>query len=86
MLYTVLKEHDCGYDGYLCAPFDTLLNIPRLQKFNQDQFWYHSPWGEYVPNPALGSLDLSEYRHAPPAKISPDPPVEVTPGYMKNWW
>ncbi|KAI0280156.1 kinase-like domain-containing protein [Russula brevipes] len=34
MLYTTLQEHPC-YKGYLWAPFNTLLNVPRLQLFNQ---------------------------------------------------
>ncbi|KAJ8509531.1 hypothetical protein ONZ45_g8318 [Pleurotus djamor] len=53
MLYTAMMEHTC-YEGYLWAPFDTLLNIPRLELFDQTKFWYYSPWGRYVPNPALG--------------------------------
>jgi hypothetical protein len=91
MLYTVLKEHDCGYDGYLWAPFDTLLNIPRLQQFNQDQFWAHSPWGEYVPNPAFESVsaNMDQSRHPPPLRISPDPAINLTAtwrGWEKDWW
>ena len=53
MLYTAMREYPC-YDGYLWAPFDTLLNIPRLQQFDQRYFWYHSPFAQYVPNPMLG--------------------------------
>ena len=53
MLYTAMREYPC-YGGYLWAPFDTLLNVPRLQQFDQRYFWYHSPFGQYVPNPVLG--------------------------------
>jgi hypothetical protein len=88
MLYTALQEHPC-YDGYLWAPFDTLLNVPRLQLFDQNKFWYHSPFGRYIPNPAL---DRSAARypsyHAPPANISPDPANMTTPwkGWSEDWW
>ncbi|KAH7884978.1 hypothetical protein F5I97DRAFT_1928401 [Phlebopus sp. FC_14] len=92
MLYTALKDHDC-YDGYLWAPFDTLLNVPRLQQFNQSLFWYHSPWGLPVPNPALGDVEpefaLNKSRHAPPANISPDTSVNLTEtwrGWGLDWW
>ena len=81
-----MREYDCGYDGYLWAPFDTLLNVPRLELFDQDRFWYHSPWGEFVPNPALVYSD----RHAPPAKISPDLNSanlsESWRGWGEDWW
>ncbi|KAG9315655.1 hypothetical protein JVU11DRAFT_3300 [Chiua virens] len=86
MLYTALREYDC-YDGYLWVPFDTLLNIPRLQQFNQSLFWYHSPWGHPVPNLALGNLTepyLNISRHAPPAMISPDPFINLTQTW-KGW-
>ncbi|KAG1743324.1 uncharacterized protein EDB91DRAFT_1126805 [Suillus paluster] len=90
MLFTALQEHDC-YDGYLWVPFDTLLNIPRLEKFNQEFFWYHSPWALPVFNPAQSnsthSLDLS--LHAPPANVSPDPSVNLTEtwrGWGPDWW
>ncbi|EPQ54498.1 hypothetical protein GLOTRDRAFT_77044, partial [Gloeophyllum trabeum ATCC 11539] len=52
MLYTALTQHPC-YKGYLWAPFDALLNVPRLTLFDQERFWYHSFAGEYVWNPAL---------------------------------
>jgi hypothetical protein len=85
MLYTALKEHEC-YDGYLWAPFDTLLNVPRLQQFDQDRFWYHSPWGEIVHNPAFESADGT--RHAPPAIISPDSAQNVSESWswQQDWW
>jgi hypothetical protein len=89
MLYTALKEHDCGYDGYLWAPFDTFLNVPRLQQFNQDQFWYHSTWGDYVPNPALGRAYRDKKRHPPATRVSPDPSLNLTEtwkGWAKDWW
>ncbi|KAH9969575.1 hypothetical protein BC827DRAFT_1262811 [Russula dissimulans] len=88
MLYTALQEHPC-YDGYLWAPFDTLLNVPRLQLFDQNMFWYHSPFGRYVPNPALDSSAIRNASfHAPPADISPDPAKMTTPwqGWSKDWW
>ena len=88
MLYTALQEHPC-YDGYLWAPFDTLLNIPRLQLFDQNKFWYHSPFGRYVPNPALDrSAARNPSHHAPPANISPDPANMTTPwkGWSEDWW
>lgn len=72
MLYTVLSkfvtEKDC-YEGYLWAPFDAFLNVPRLSLFPSDRIWYHSPFGETIENPAL----LNSSLHAPPANISPDP-------------
>jgi hypothetical protein len=88
MLYTALQEHPC-YDGYLWAPFDTLLNVPRIQLFDQRKFWYHSPFGHYVPNPALGPSAINNASfHAPPANISPDPANMVTPwkGWPEDWW
>lgn len=90
MLYTALREYPC-YDGYLWAPFDTLLNVPRLQQFDQDLFWYHSPFGQYVPNVALGSPEdnWNSSRHAPPANISPDPALNLTEGWRgwgPDWW
>jgi hypothetical protein len=90
MLYTALKEYSCGYDGYLWAPFDTFLNIPRLQKFDQDRFWYHSPWGEYVLNPAFESVEANaeKSRHPPPLKVSPDPVLNVSETWRwgSDWW
>lgn len=90
MLYTAMREYDC-YDGYLWAPFDTLLNIPRLQQFDQNLFWYHSPFGEYVYNPALGdeAANRNKTRHAPPANISPDPALNLTATWRHwgpDWW
>ena len=89
MLYSALQEHPC-YDGYLWAPFDTLLNVPRLQLFDQNRFWYHSPFGRYVPNRALGPSAIRNASfHAPPANISPDPHnTAATPwkGWGEDWW
>ena len=99
MLYTVMRDYTC-YDGYLWAPFDTLLNVPRLVQFDQTRMWYHSPWGEYVPNPALSAVEAvegiegverwrNESAHPPPANISPDPEGNVTDtwrGWQKDWW
>ncbi|KAI6114180.1 hypothetical protein F5141DRAFT_1213305 [Pisolithus sp. B1] len=83
---SVLKDI-CG------QPFDTLLNVPRLQQFNQSLFWYHSPWGQPVPNPAIGDLHdeatLDRSRHAPAANISPDPSLNLTEswrGWGLDWW
>ena len=90
MLYTALQEHPC-YTGYLWAPFDTLLNVPRLQQFDQNLFWYHSPFARYVPNVALGAEEANadRSRHAPPANISPDPYLNLTEGWRgwgPDWW
>ncbi|KAI6041382.1 hypothetical protein EDC04DRAFT_2669187 [Pisolithus marmoratus] len=92
MLYTALQDNEC-FEGYLWAPFDTLLNVPRLQQFNQSLFWYHSPWGQPVPNPAFGDAyheaTLDRSRHAPPAIISPDPSLNLTEnwrGWGPDWW
>ncbi|TCD62315.1 hypothetical protein EIP91_007082 [Steccherinum ochraceum] len=90
MLYTALDAYPC-YDGYLWAPFDTLLNIPRLQQFDQKYFWYHSPFGTYVPNPALGDeiTNANKSRHAPPLLFSPDPDLNLTEtwkGWQTDWW
>jgi hypothetical protein len=87
MLYTAMLEHPC-YDGYLWAPFDTLLNVPRLQLFDQNRFWYHSPFGRYVPNPALDPSTMSNANHhAPPANISPDPAgMPPWKGWLEDWW
>ncbi|KAG2060609.1 hypothetical protein BDR06DRAFT_979380 [Suillus hirtellus] len=82
MLYTALQEQDC-YDGYLWVPFDTLLNIPRLEKFDQELFWYHSPWGLPVFNPAQDS-SLGLGLHAPPVNVSPDPSINLTETW-KGW-
>ncbi|KAL5519935.1 hypothetical protein ACEPAG_1595 [Sanghuangporus baumii] len=92
MLYTVLTtspySSNC-YKGYLWAPFDTLLNIPRLQLFDQDRIWYFSPWAEYVPNPAIGEdAWRNASNHAPPARISPDPETDFEKyrGWWIDWW
>ena len=90
MLYTAMREHPC-YAGYLWAPFDTLLNVPRLQQFDQRFFWYHSPFGQYVHNPALGdsAANNDALRHAPPANISPDPAQNLTATWRHwgpDWW
>ncbi|KAJ7628487.1 hypothetical protein FB45DRAFT_38832 [Roridomyces roridus] len=81
MLYQAMSENDCGYDGYLWAPFDTFLNVPRLQLFDQSRFWYHSPWAHFVPNPAVAAD-----KHAPPASVSPDPyPANPEDRYREPW-
>lgn len=87
MLYTALQEQAC-YDGYLWVPFDTLLNIPRLEKFDQEHFWYHSPWALPVFNPAQDN-SLSLGLHAPPVNVSPDPSINLTEtwrGWGPDWW
>lgn len=66
MLYTAVKDYPC-YSGYLWAPFDAFLNVPRLAQFPQDKIWYHSPFGEYIPNRA-SSTDPN--LHSDPAHIS----------------
>ncbi|KAJ7798722.1 hypothetical protein B0H13DRAFT_2167233 [Mycena leptocephala] len=61
MLYTAMKDHPC-YTGYLWAPFDALLNVPRLMQFPQNRIWYHSPFAKrYISNPAQ-----PQALHAPP--------------------
>ena len=90
MLYTAMQEYPC-YDGYLWAPFDTFLNIPRLEQFDLNSFWYHSPFAKYVPNKALGSEEENQdpKRHPSPANISPDPKLNLTDGWRgwgPDWW
>src|SRR5260221_11027019 len=88
MLYSMLQEHPY-YDGYLWVPFDTLLNMPRLQLFDQNKFWYHSPFGRYAPNRALDPSAIRNAScHPPPANISPDPHNLSTPwkGWGEDWW
>lgn len=81
MFYTAVKDHPC-YAGYLWAPFDALLNVPRLMQFPQDHIWYHSPFTQrYVPNPAL---PLNSTAHAPPAMISERTPREYS-DEMNAW-
>ncbi|KAJ6514142.1 hypothetical protein DFH09DRAFT_1374069 [Mycena vulgaris] len=85
MFYTVVKDNPC-YAGYLWAPFDTLLNVPRLMQFPQDRIWYHSPFAQhYVPNPA------GVMKHPPPAKIAQRSPREYAHeagawGAGWTWW
>jgi hypothetical protein len=88
MLYTAITKNPC-YDGYLWAPFDTLLNLPRLQQFDQRNIWYHSPFGKFVPNLALGEYSSDASRHPPPANVSPDPAINLTQtwkGWNIDWW
>ncbi|KAJ7366994.1 hypothetical protein DFH08DRAFT_182598 [Mycena albidolilacea] len=88
MLYQVMEENPCGYDGYLWAPFDAFLNVPRLQQFDKTRFWYHSPWAKYVYNPATAASQ--DTRHAPPlgpASPAPDPyPANPADLYKYDWW
>lgn len=84
MLDQHVSEEDC-YEGYLWAPFDTFLNVARLLQFSRDKIWYHSPFGVPVPNPALEDTT----KHAPAAKISPDPYGNVTDIWRHwgpDWW
>ena len=90
MLYTAMQEYPC-YEGYLWAPFDTFLNVPRLEQFDLNTFWYHSPFAKYVPNKALGNEEENQdpKRHPDPARISPDPSLNLTDGWRgwgPDWW
>lgn len=88
MLYQAMEENPCAYDGYLWAPFDAFLNVPRLQQFDKTRFWYHSPWAKYVYNPATAASQ--DTRHAPPlgpASPAPDPyPANPADLYKYDWW
>ncbi|KAG8773217.1 hypothetical protein FRC12_002658 [Ceratobasidium sp. 428] len=87
MLYTAMKEHPC-YDGYLWAPFDTFLNVPRLMQFRQDTIWWHSPFENiitYVDNPASNNAS----RHAPPGNVQPGSAKDLIADFKhwgKDWW
>jgi len=85
MFYTAVMNNPC-YAGYLWAPFDAFLNVARLAQFPQDQIWYHSPYGQYIPNPAV-SWELPE-KHAPPANISKAEPqkyIDQTSDWGAGW-
>ncbi|KAJ7033236.1 hypothetical protein C8F04DRAFT_1104983 [Mycena alexandri] len=77
MLYTAVKDYPC-YAGYLWAPFDALLNVPRFMQFPQDHIWYHSPFANrYVPNPAQkAETPGGAVMRPPPATISERTPEE----------
>ncbi|CAE6477168.1 unnamed protein product [Rhizoctonia solani] len=87
MLFTAMKQNPC-YDGYLWAPFDTFLNVPRLIQFKQDTIWWHSPFQDiitYVDNPALTNIS----HHAPPGTIQPGPAKDLIAKFKhwgKDWW
>ncbi|KAF8608796.1 hypothetical protein BDV93DRAFT_518846 [Ceratobasidium sp. AG-I] len=87
MLYTAMKENPC-YDGYLWAPFDTFLNVPRLMQFKQDTIWWHSPFTNiinYVENPA----NKNASHHAPPGNIQPGPAKNLIADFKHwgpDWW
>jgi hypothetical protein len=87
-MYTAVKDYPC-YSGYLWAPFDAFLNIPRLAQFPQDQIWYHSPFGEYIPNRAWPNNDNL---HPHPANVSEKSPGEylkeaiIWGGKPLKWW
>ncbi|KAJ7129867.1 hypothetical protein C8R43DRAFT_673819 [Mycena crocata] len=90
MLYTAVKDYPC-YAGYLWAPFDALLNVPRFMQFPQDRIWYHSPFTErYIPNPAQPE-GVTKAKRPPPARISENTPREYaleanTWGAGWVWW
>ncbi|KAJ1304510.1 hypothetical protein OPQ81_005655 [Rhizoctonia solani] len=87
MLFTAMKENPC-YDGYLWAPFDTFLNVPRLIQFRQDTIWWHSPFKDiitYVDNPAI----TNGSHHAPPGTVQPGPAKDLIATFKdwgQNWW
>ncbi|KAF7303914.1 Glycosyltransferase family 2 protein [Mycena indigotica] len=87
MLYTAVKDNPC-YAGYLWAPFDAFLNVPRLMQFPQDHIWYYTPFEsirQYVPNPATNN---SLETRPPPAKVSTLTPEEYnrkTDAWGKGW-
>ncbi|QRW08396.1 glycosyltransferase family 2 protein [Ceratobasidium sp. AG-Ba] len=82
-----MKEHPC-YDGYLWAPFDTFLNVPRLMQFRQDTIWWHSPLKDiitYVDNPANKNIT----HHAPPGTVQPGSAKDLIANFKhwgKDWW
>ncbi|KAF7324508.1 hypothetical protein MKEN_00491500 [Mycena kentingensis (nom. inval.)] len=89
MFYTAVKDHPC-YAGYLWAPFDAFLNVPRLMQFPQDRIWYYTPFADirrYIPNPATGDVALRPN----PARVSELTPEEYTRemnawGRRWDWW
>lgn len=87
MMYTAINENPC-YSGYLWAPFDAFLNVPRLAQFPQNRIWYHSPWGVTMPNVALSSND----KHPPPAMVTNKTVEEYRKEYAEwgqngwTWW
>ncbi|KAG8929749.1 hypothetical protein FRC01_003828 [Tulasnella sp. 417] len=94
MFYTAVKDNPC-YSGYLWAPFDALLNIARLAQFPQERIWYHSPFGEYIPNPSLSKIKANEKatdKHPPPATVSTDTPRGYAEKFVPfgedgwQWW
>ncbi|KAG9041580.1 hypothetical protein FS837_012055 [Tulasnella sp. UAMH 9824] len=94
MFYTAVKDNPC-YSGYLWAPFDALLNVARLAQFPQERIWYHSPFGEYIHNPALSKPNWNEKasdKHPPPATVSTDTPRGYAEKFVPfgedgwQWW
>ncbi|KAJ7662887.1 hypothetical protein B0H17DRAFT_952953 [Mycena rosella] len=91
MLYTAVKDYPC-YAGYLWAPFDALLNVPRFMQFPQDHIWYHSPFaGRFVPNPAQPSGSGVAMKRPPPATVAERTPREYAReagawGAIWVWW
>ncbi|CAE6403444.1 unnamed protein product [Rhizoctonia solani] len=87
LLALPMKENPC-YDGYLWAPFDTFLNVPRLIQFKQDTIWWHSPFQDivtYVDNPALTNAS----HHAPSGTVQPGPAKDLIAEFKhwgKDWW
>lgn len=90
-MYTAIKDYPC-YSGYLWAPFDAFLNIPRLMQFPQDQIWYHSPFGQYIPNFAWPKGDNLHPNSAQVSKKTPEKYLEEATAWGgnpisdENWW
>ncbi|KAF7292053.1 hypothetical protein MIND_01231400 [Mycena indigotica] len=81
MFYTAVKDHPC-YGGYLWAPFDALLNIPRLMQFPQDRLWYHSPFAtRFVPNPAQTPQGTADMKRDEQVVLKRPPPAQVSDAY-----
>ncbi|KAJ7101322.1 hypothetical protein B0H15DRAFT_1017788 [Mycena belliarum] len=96
MFYTAAKDHPC-YAGYLWAPFDALLNVPRLMQFPQDRVWYHSPFAQrFIPNPAQPAATTPAHAAAstlrpPAARVAERTPAEYARqaaawGADGFWW
>ncbi|KAJ7438997.1 hypothetical protein FB451DRAFT_1344330 [Mycena latifolia] len=89
MFYTAVKDHPC-YAGYLWAPFDALLNVPRLMQFPQERVWYHSPFARrFVPNTAQAGA--AHVKRPPAAKVAERTPREYAReaaawGATGLWW
>ncbi|KAJ3484261.1 hypothetical protein NLI96_g5762 [Meripilus lineatus] len=91
------SREDAGFEHSYDVLVDTYesdedLSDPSFYKMaGRDLFWYHSPFGEYVPNIALGDGDVNANKshHPPPLNISPDPAIDLTQtwrGWGPDWW